>query len=61
MVEEVVEKPDGLNEITWARVLESRSAKIANEQDLKRRYSALTELIKVLLLIPKVRQYSTRF
>lgn len=47
-VEEVLEKPDGLDEITWARVLEARANKIANEQDLKRRYNALTELIKVL-------------
>jgi hypothetical protein len=47
LMDEAVDKPEGLDELTWARVLEARAAKMSSEQDIKKKSNALAELVKV--------------
>ncbi len=53
-MDESFEKPEGLDDIIWDRVLEARTTKMANEAELKRRLAILNEFNKVCILLPFV-------
>ena len=51
--EGVGEKPEGLDEITWARAQDARAAKMTSEQQIKKKQISLAELVTVTKTQPK--------